>query len=305
MTLLRSALHRTVRFSLAGTLTIALTHATPGYAAPVDVSVTGFVSNVEAAPGPLSPAVGAMFPVGVPVTFRYTFETDTPAQAVPGQAFFVGGLLSQSIEFPTLGLAFSVSGGFTSSVSALNDLQLFRDGPIFKAGDLLRDQLLMGIEGGTIDAPLIAGMQLLRLGVVFAEEAPRLGGPPPTLIGPTLAVPDAAFPLQMAQAVLVFNGLSVNLIASANPPPADGPDADGDGVADAFDNCPLTQNPDQQDRGGLGADVPDGVGDACQNGDFDRDGTAGLVDSVLFQRGLVGLEPTLDPAQPPTTQSAP
>ena len=36
------------------------------------------------------------------------------------------------------------------------------------------------------------------------------------------------------------------------------PDADGDGVADAVDNCPATPNPDQLD-----ADA-DGTGDACE-----------------------------------------
>jgi hypothetical protein len=35
------------------------------------------------------------------------------------------------------------------------------------------------------------------------------------------------------------------------------PDADGDGVVDASDNCPLVVNPDQADRDG------DGIGDAC------------------------------------------
>src|SRR5207244_11762066 len=35
------------------------------------------------------------------------------------------------------------------------------------------------------------------------------------------------------------------------------PDADGDGVCDASDNCPADPNPDQQDADG------DGVGDAC------------------------------------------
>ena len=43
------------------------------------------------------------------------------------------------------------------------------------------------------------------------------------------------------------------------------PDADGDGIADALDNCPLTSNPEQADLDG------DGEGDAC-NDARDRDG---------------------------------
>jgi len=36
-------------------------------------------------------------------------------------------------------------------------------------------------------------------------------------------------------------------------------DADGDGIADGYDNCPFVANPDQKDTDG------DGVGDACDN----------------------------------------
>ncbi len=46
-------------------------------------------------------------------------------------------------------------------------------------------------------------------------------------------------------------------------PDASGSDQDGDGVLDALDNCPLTDNADQSDLDG------DGVGDVC---DDDRDG---------------------------------
>ena len=106
-----------------------------------------------------------------------------------------------------------------------------------------------------------------------------------------------------------------------------GGDADGDGVEDALDVCPLTADPGQADSGGVGSSAPpDGVGDACQCGDVSNDGhvdvadvvalrdflaqpalpvsapqkcnvgtLAGggcdLVDSVLLRRGLAGLAP--------------
>jgi hypothetical protein len=49
-------------------------------------------------------------------------------------------------------------------------------------------------------------------------------------------------------------------------------DADGDGVANASDNCPLRANLDQADSGSLGSAAPDGVGDVCQCGDVSNDG---------------------------------
>lgn len=49
--------------------------------------------------------------------------------------------------------------------------------------------------------------------------------------------------------------VSVNL----EPPACDGPDGDGDGIADTCDGCPSVSDPDQRD-----ADR-DGVGDACDN----------------------------------------
>ncbi len=76
-------------------------------------------------------------------------------------------------------------------------------------------------------------------------------------------------------------------------------DTDGDGVDDDLDNCPSAYNPLQRDRGGLGSALPDGVGDLCQNGDFNGDGILDMSDVTLERRGLVGLEPALDPALPP------
>jgi len=58
------------------------------------------------------------------------------------------------------------------------------------------------------------------------------------------------------------------------------PDADADGIADTYDNCPEAFNPRQEDGDG------DGVGDACEcgtaAGDVDGDGQVSLSDLALL-----------------------
>ena len=107
----------------------------------------------------------------------------------------------------------------------------------------------------------------------------------------------------------------------------EGFDPDGDGIGDTCgDNCPGVFNPGQQDSGSVGDALPDGIGDACQAGDVSGNGTvdeedvqqirmqqAGLItfmdepekcnvdgdpecnmlDVVILQRGLAGIQPQL------------
>jgi hypothetical protein len=79
-------------------------------------------------------------------------------------------------------------------------------------------------------------------------------------------------------------------------------DTDSDGIADAVDNCPSAFNPLQGDAGGGATDpnTPDGVGDLCQNADFNGDGQVDLLDVTLLRRWIVGEEPSLDPSLPPS-----
>jgi hypothetical protein len=63
-------------------------------------------------------------------------------------------------------------------------------------------------------------------------------------------------------------------------------DADGDGIADSLDDCPVAANPAQTDSGGLALLTPDGVGDACQCGDVSDDGRV-LADDVAVLRDFL------------------
>jgi hypothetical protein len=73
---------------------------------------------------------------------------------------------------------------------------------------------------------------------------------------------------------------------------SDGPlDSDGDGVPDSLDNCKYRANADQADSGGVNSSVPDGIGDACQCGDVNNDGTVTSSDVTVLQRALVNLSP--------------
>jgi hypothetical protein len=75
-------------------------------------------------------------------------------------------------------------------------------------------------------------------------------------------------------------------------------DADSDARGDACDNCRRTANFDQADTGGLNSVTPDGVGNVCQNGDWNGDGTANLVDVVIIRRFLAGAQ-SVNPRMPP------
>jgi hypothetical protein len=74
-------------------------------------------------------------------------------------------------------------------------------------------------------------------------------------------------------------------------------DRDGDGIADALDNCPVTPNSSQADVGGIAAPVhpeggvPDGIGDACQCGDVNNDGRVTVADAALIRRATFQLAP--------------
>lgn len=68
-------------------------------------------------------------------------------------------------------------------------------------------------------------------------------------------------------------------------------DWDGDGVANAGDNCPYAANPDQADHGGVDSSAPNGVGDACECGDVSGNGRVNGQDANAIRRYGLGQTP--------------
>jgi subtilisin family serine protease len=61
-------------------------------------------------------------------------------------------------------------------------------------------------------------------------------------------------------------------------------DQDGDAICDTGDLCPYVSDPGQEDTGGTGGGLPDGIGDACQCGDVTGDGRITLADFVEIRQ---------------------
>ena len=81
---------------------------------------------------------------------------------------------------------------------------------------------------------------------------------------------------------LLFGGLLAAMPASACP------DADSDGICDVDDNCPFYATLDVADTNG------DGIGDACQCGDANNDGSINLLDVFWVQDIIFAVVPYND-----------
>ena len=90
----------------------------------------------------------------------------------------------------------------------------------------------------------------------------------------------------------ILRVLPVAFLALAIAPAARAQDADGDGIADASDNCPLVANADQSDCD------QNGVGDACQSSESRTTGNMGAFGSGVTASGtLAGVGPSLWPVR--------
>jgi hypothetical protein len=97
-----------------------------------------------------------------------------------------------------------------------------------------------------------------------------------------LATTDAIFATANPNGYIVRSHLGGSLTTPTG-------DADGDGVEDALDVCPLEPNPGagQSDVGGVGtSSPPDGVGDVCQCGDVSNDGHVDIADAFALREFL-------------------
>ncbi len=108
------------------------------------------------------------------------------------------------------------------------------------------------------------------------------------------AIAPAPVPLECFDTKLeatLANAASVSLdVARAGLVPAGqvAGDWDGDGVADAADNCPYAVNPIQEDGGGLNTATANGVGDACECGDVSGNGKVNGQDAHAIRRYGLG-----------------
>ncbi len=80
---------------------------------------------------------------------------------------------------------------------------------------------------------------------------------------------------------------NLGVVASGSVTFALAPDTDGDGIADAMDNCIEVANTGQQDSDG------DFYGNACDT-DLNNDGFANFGDLALFKAGFGGTDPNTD-----------
>jgi hypothetical protein len=104
-------------------------------------------------------------------------------------------------------------------------------------------------------------------GRVKIKRGKRTAELPITIIGDDADEPDETFTVSLSNPKhgKLGDASGVGTIVDVDAPPGGsttpaltpGTDGDGDGVADASDNCPSTPNPDQADADG------DGLGDAC------------------------------------------
>lgn len=208
---------------------------------------------VDNGDGLVSGLLGVAPPIGTPMSYTYTFETNTTDQVSDPIVGRYPALRSATVE---LGGTTIVLAGPFRDISIWDNLELGstrRDGyrvinGFFPYGNYWVTSDLELIQDGTSSFPPTA---------LLSDQLPQV---PPDPI---------AFSLQRSITLQVnagqFSNVSDRVFGRIDSISIVATDGDGDGVLDVDDNCPAAANSDQTDTD------QDGVGDVCDPDD-DGDG---------------------------------
>lgn len=260
----------------------------PGTADDIAVNPSGSVSYLRLEALPL----GGDYEVFFPGTLTVDAWVDVTA-AQQATAFSLAGPATT-----TSGLVGTLSDGSTSphflrladdaAASAILPLRFCASGSCTDVSVAYLGGVISN-RAGHDDPSLVPGLTTSQAAYLAFLET--LAPPDWTQIWLLVAPPsvlDAADVSGDAAPFLVGGQASSVLAFYTTDPAVLGDDADGDGVPDSTDNCPFAANPDQSDRGGIGAtSAADGIGDACQCGDVSGDGRVSLSDAILVSRSLL------------------
>ncbi len=109
---------------------------------------------------------------------------------------------------------------------------------------------------------------------------------------PASEVPAECFDTQLEATLTNVASVELDLArAGLFPDGQTAGDWDGDGVADAADNCPYAPNPLQEDDGGPASGAPNGVGNACECGDVTGNGKTNGQDANAIRRHALAIGP--------------
>lgn len=222
--------------------------------------------------------------------------------AVYSDAGSVVEILHSSVRMNTASIG--TGGGIRAIATSTNELDrsiLYENtpadcnGPVTSLGQVLRDPL--GCVVLAPGSPADVNGSGLGWGV-FAYNPPQ---PPFTATQEITALNPAVSAAVTCGVGVDQRGLTRNAdscdIGAYELDPGPPAAADADGVPDASDNCPATWNPDQADGAGIGSDLPDGVGDACQCGDLTGEGTGDSADVYSYRLGLAAAQFAPNPSR--------
>jgi hypothetical protein len=252
-------------------------------AEPTTVSWSGELETIQV-DNPASIFSG-ITPLGTPASASMTYDDDCPGSACtssgsPTQTTYVFEQMTSSLEFVSTivhGQADPADSSYTISIANDQPLNTFFATAL---SEIAGTEIPVGtlVDSWTIGSrePALGLPSNVSFGVAFTSLDTSLYS------NTDFRAPPAAEDVDLV-VFFVAEGFEVSFnlywgLGAAST--AGGDDADGDGVLDAQDNCPLFANPGQAggDAGGRGA--------ACLCGDQNGDGTVDIAD-ILAANGAI------------------